>query len=461
MSYTNYFRKRYWESALLILGIVFSILFFVTQMLHFDNGQIFEKVLKVLNEGVWTHHGNAGTGVGFVPGTFLTAIAAVPMMIWYSPYAAASVIILTHILAYYLLRDIVRSVSVFLIPLLALIFWINPWRVEQAELYNPAYLFMFGALHFWTSIKMQNKDWKITFLHVLSIGFCAQVHYSAIILAFASLLLFYKGRLKVHWWGFIASVLVVLGSLVPWFLETIHHPQFGVKLSDTPQSSVFFGKNALLVYPVLKAVLYWIRFGSTYYARHIFSEIRFDWILNPFLQVVISSLYHTVKYLFALITLIWSGRWMFQNFKKLWSSFHLRPEKNVMFTSLEDQILDYGFYLFLAMLVAAGLSPVEFNHWHFIVCFPYVSVLTVLGLQHFLNTIKFEHAKKVLYTILVFFLIQNFFGAMGSRTHSFRNNFHKDFLFRYSKPQAYEIEYIDPKPARFAEIDFLFFPKIL
>ncbi len=420
------------ESFVFSIGLIFSMLFFVTQMLHFDNGQIFDKVLKVLLEGVWTHHGNAGTGVGFVPGTFLTALATIPMMLWFSPYSAALVIILTHIIAYFLLRNIVKNISVALVPILVLIFWLNPWRVEQAELYNPAYLFIFGALHFWTSIKMQKKDWKITFLHVLSVGFCAQVHYSAIILAFASLLLFYKGRLRVHWWGFFAAVIFVVCSLIPWVLETINQPQYGVKLSDTAKSSVFFGRNALLVYPVLKAVLYWIRFGSTYYARHIFSEIRFDWISSSYLQTLISWVYHSFKYLLALITVFWSARWMYQNLRRQWSAFHLKPEKNIGFLNLQDQVIDYGFYLFLAMLLAAGLSPVEFNHWHFVVCFPYVSVLTALGLQKFLNSQNQYTSKRILMAILVFFMIQNFFGAMGSRTHSYQNNFHADFIKRYS-----------------------------
>ncbi len=425
-------QNHFFEVCLFILGIAFSGFFFMTQMLHFDNGQIFDKVLLLLREGVWTHHGNAGTGVGFVPGSFLTAMAAIPMMIWFSPYSAAFIIILTHVIAYFLLRDIVKNISVVLIPSLALIFWFNPWRVEQAELYNPAYLFLFGALHFWSAMKMDKADWKVTFLHAISVGVCVQVHYSAIILAFASLFLFYKGRLKVHWWGFFSAVALVLLSLVPWLMETIHQPQYGVKLTDTPRSSVFFGKNALLVYPVLKAMIYWIRFGSTYYARHIFSEIRFDWITSGYMQSLISGIYHSMKYVFALITFIWSSKWMFQCFKKNGSGFHLRPEKNIFFPSLQDKVIDYGFYLFLAMILAAGLSPVEFNHWHFIVCFPYVSVLTVLGLQKLFETRSLLFRKRLMYSIFIFFLVQNIFGGLGSRTHSYKNNFHRDFIIRYS-----------------------------
>ncbi len=258
--------KLYHVGAILlfVIGVLLSVLMFKTLVFHSDNIQIMDKATRLIQTGQWTHYGNLATKVGSIPGSFLTAVTAWPMILYYSPYSAMAVILLFHLLSLYFLKKIADEILLsstqiqkkdlgLLFLLLTIFYWLNPWRVEQSELYNPGYLFLFSALHLWTSQKMQKKSFWLTLVHVLTIGFFFQVHFSFLILAFVSLILFITGQLKVSWKGFFLGVALVGLSLLPYILERFFAPELIEKQIDFTKSDAFFGRNAVLVYPVLKA----------------------------------------------------------------------------------------------------------------------------------------------------------------------------------------------------------------
>ena len=86
------------------------------------------------------------------------------MMVYFSAWSACFSVLLFHLISYYFLRKSLiliyenkaTQISLALI-LLALIYWLNPWRVEQVELYNPGFVFLFAGVHLWTSLKMSEK----------------------------------------------------------------------------------------------------------------------------------------------------------------------------------------------------------------------------------------------------------------------------------------------------------------
>lgn len=433
------FRKKWFEYFLLILGMAFTIAFFVTLKIHFDNTQILDKAFTLIDTGVWTHHGNAGTGVGFVPGSFMTAITALPMKIYFSPYSAMAVLALFHLIAYFLMAQTVTLAYPLMTLDFLLIFWLNPWRVEQSELYNPGYLFLFSALHFWTSMRMQKPHFWLSVLHVLCIGFCAQLHYSFVILGALSLLLFYYRWIKVSWTGVLAGIGLVLLSLIPYFIESFNDPALKVVLNRS--SGSFLGINLLLVYPVFKSVGYWFRYGSTYFARHIFSEINFLWVTNETIRSILNVSFKFLMYPIALVSFFISLRvylpWLKENFSQ-WS--FARPAKNnnckADLITAEFQKLainKYAFYMFISLLIASMLSPVEFNHWHLILCFPIVSVMTCIYFHEFRQKWSVRNFRYLFASILLYFCVHNAFAALGSRSHSIHDNYARDVRIYYQK----------------------------
>lgn len=420
--------KKYLEFFLFIIGILLSCLMFKTLMIHSDNTQLMDKVMQIKQTGQWVHHGNAATKMGSIPGSFSTAVTAVPMMIWFSPYAACAVILLFHILSYFIFRRLGYKLfpETFNPLYLVIFYWLNPWRVEQSELYNPGYLFLFSALHIWALQQMsEKKSFLASLVLTLTLGFCFQVHFSVLILGFSFLYLFGTGffskeltqKIKVNYKGIFAGLVIVGLSLVPWLLQLLTQKQTAVQ----PTSDAYLGKNLILVYPVIKSIIYFFRMGSVYFGRHIFSEITFDWVTTEWLRLIAHYLFHGLKWLLASATLILSFRFFFSRFRNYKKEFKQRG------------FLDhYLMSLFVAVIAAAALSPVEFNHWHFILCLPAILFYLALNPASYFFKIWEKYRKKILFATTLIFIAWNIFAALGSRSHSFKNDYDRDFKQRYS-----------------------------
>lgn len=431
-------KKNRTEILFFIVGVVLSILMLKTLRLHTDNTQLMDKSLRLLLDGEWTHFGNMATKVGNIPGTFLTLITSAPMAIFFSAWSAGLIVLLFHCAGYFFLRksllliyeDRASQISLSLI-LLSLIFWLNPWRVEQVELYNPGFLFLFAGLHLWTALKMSSKNFWMTFWHVLAVGFCFQVHFSFLIIGLVSLFLFLRRQIVVSWRGFAFGTVVVLTSLIPFLLTrffadgTLHSQQ--IQNLDFSKSDAFLGRNFVLVYPVIKAILYFFRMGSTYFGRHVFSEIQFEWIDNEFFRALFFYGFHGLKYIVTLATLLLSfyliGTFLKAQFQqKIWKLTVLNVEPKNRFNN-------YFFYLFVSAVVAAGLSPVEFNHWHLVICFPVISIFMIVQLLKFERVLR--HQKKIIWCLATLFITWSVFMAGGSRSHEFKLDYQAQFVEHY------------------------------
>ncbi len=357
------------------------------------------------------------------------------MKIFFSPYSAALVIILFHIISWIMLSDVLKkNFGNWIVVEFLLLYWLSPWRVEQSELYNPGYLFLFSAVHFYTCYHMTKKSFWLCFINIFAIGLCMQVHYSALLLGILSLMLWQMRFVKIHWGGVIAGVLAVLASLIPYFIALSNHsPDVGTISMDGSKS--FFAKNFLLVYPVLKGVSYWIRYGAINYGRHIFTEINFLWISTVPLRDVISAIFHGLKWVFAAVTLVLSFRIQFNIGKGIWKNHPFRRSIDRTTLSGKERIQYYAFYMFFAMILTVGLSPVELNHWHLILCFPIITMIITMAFHEWGQTAKPNYYRAAFVTLMLIFTTFDILGALGSRTHSAFSDFHRDVINYYNSPE--------------------------
>lgn len=412
--------KKYIEIFLFLVGVLLSCLMFRTLMIHTDNTQLMDKVMQIKTTGQWVHHGNAATKMGAIPGSFSTAITAVPMMVWFSPYAACAVILLFHVFSYLILRNLGYKLfpQKFNPIYLAIFFWLNPWRVEQSELYNPGYLFLFSALHIYSLQKMnEEKSFWASFVLALTLGFCFQVHFSVLLLGLSFVYLYLTKKVKVNYAGIFVGLVVIGVSLIPWLLQVLESKQQALQ----PHSDTFLGKNLLLVYPVIKSVIYFFRMGSMYFGRHIFSEITFDWILIEWIKQGVYYLFHALKWILALVTLIWSFRFFFSRFRNYKKDYSER-----------DFLDHYMISMFLAVVIAAALSPVEFNHWHFILCLPAILFYISIRPESYFFRVWDQNRKVILFMTTLIFITWNILAGLGSRSHHYTNNYDRDFRKHYN-----------------------------
>jgi hypothetical protein len=364
-----------------------------------------------------------------------TAITALPMRLWFSPYAALAGVALFHLASLGFLALVARDLGrrhLFLD--LALLYWLNPWRVEQSQLYNPAYLFLFSALHFWTAYRMRQKSFLLTTAHTLAVGFCAQVHFSFAILAILSLLLWSVRYVKVHWGGAVFGVGCVAASLIPYALESVLDRDFRIELPAA--SGRFPGRNLLLVFPVLKAVAYWIRYGSTYFARPLFSEIDFTWLTSGNAQELAYVAFAVFRWPLAGVTLVLSSVVSIRTLVPVWRSGPFSRQVDRTRCSPADRIAQYAFYLFVAMLLAAALSPVQLVHWHLLLCFPVVAMLVAVAFNSLRERWSRGRVGMAFAAVLTVFALFNTLGFLGSQAHSYRRNFHRDFITYYESTKG-------------------------
>ena len=214
-------------------------------------------------EGWWQPYGNPMSGGGFEPGGLTSLLVGLPLFVSESFRSVNALILLTHVVAYLLLDRVVRDA---LGPrerlLLALLYWLNPWRAYfSAHLWNPNYLYLVGAVHLWTAWKQRRGGrFRASFLHVFAIGCAFQLHGSFLILAIASGLMWWRRYLRVHWGGAVAGAAVVIASLVPWMRLVAEQPDV------LPMHDGFLGRGLVTVYPLAKGFVYWLRYSSLYFS---------------------------------------------------------------------------------------------------------------------------------------------------------------------------------------------------
>jgi hypothetical protein len=243
-------------------------------------------------EGVLVPYGNPMSGGGKLPGSLTSLMVGLPLTVWFD-YRAPQLLIWALGAVAYLLLDFVLKPFLSIRGRIAfcLLYWLSPWRVYHASfLWNPSYLYFFAALHLWSSIRQREKpNFAFSLLHLLSLGFAAQLHGSAFVLGLHTALLWWFGYLKIHWRGAILGIALVLLSLLPWAYAVMADPN----LLPASKEGRFLGRGLLYVYPFFRGILFFIRLPTFFPSARVY---RFDFrdslgetadaILTPFFKIL-------------------------------------------------------------------------------------------------------------------------------------------------------------------------------
>lgn len=187
----------------------------------------------------------------------------------------------------------------------------------------------------------------------------------------------------------------------------------------------FLGRNFLYIHPIIKSVLYWIRFGSTYFTKYIFTDIEFLWIANTGLRFFVHSLFHVLKWLFAAVTFYYSFRWNWNLLRRVYKNKSLSRKRDLPTLSPLERFNIYYVCLFFAMAITTGLSPISIISWHLILCFPAVALFISRQIYIVAELLSRKKRKRITRMLILWFILVNFFAEMGSFSHSYKNNYHK------------------------------------
>lgn len=357
-------------AACIFAGLLLSWLFSDHQLLTGDQTQMLYKGYLGAYEGVWLSYGNAASAVGNVPGSLSAWLIGGPLLLWDSPYAPMVLLLAMRLVGFLLFDAVIRQVFDDRVRLLFLVLcWLNPWFQYESLLYNPSYLFLFSAMHCWSAWHMRERAsfWHMI-VHLLAIGMAMQLHYSWPLLAVMSTYLFWRRILKVSWSGVVVATLLIGASLIPYAMEVMSNSHITQNV-DPEARQRYIGWGLVHVYPVLKSVLYWLRYGSWLFASKLVNDTQFIWLAgHEYLQMAAVWLWRVVIYGVGSATVLLAAKANWQLWRELKPRL-LRSDRTPV--GGESWLGLYALAAVLAVLVSAALSPIIFNYWHLMLIFPY------------------------------------------------------------------------------------------
>lgn len=210
-------------------------------------------------QGEWVPFGLHTSAGGFAPGGLTSLLAGLPMMVWQDYRAPALLIWLGHLLAWIALdRTLGPALGRSGRLLLVALYWMSPWLIYYtSHIWNVNWMFFFGAIHLATALACRTRPtfWA-SCLHVVAMGCALQLHASAPLLVLVSALLVLGRRVRVNWSGVTLGAGLVALSLLPWAMATLEKPE------AVPGNNGFLGRGLLLVFPLVRGILFWLRYGS-------------------------------------------------------------------------------------------------------------------------------------------------------------------------------------------------------
>ena len=413
-------------ASLFIIGLLLAVLYSSNQALNGDQLQTLYRGYLAAHQGIWLNYGNAASVVGNVPGSLSTLLVGVPLVLWDSPWSPMFVIIICNIVALLLFDKVVKQVFDEPARLLFLVlFWLSPWFLYQHMLYNLAYLFFCSALHFYTAFHLRQKSsFWLTFGHVVSVGLVMQLHYSWPLLVMVSGYLFVRGVIKINYWGVLVGFLVWAATLVPYAIEVLGTNSQAVSPEEFSKQR-YIGWGLVHVYPVVKALLYWVRYSSFLFTEKLINGATFDWITSSeLLRLSVMYAYRGLLYALGLWTLFYSFKanwYLFKRVKGFW--WHRLSHKKL---DNEQWLLLYIAASAVAISISAGLSPTVFGYWHLIMLYPFAAMNMLVYLTN--HKVEPKNFWRYLMLIGAFSIFVNIVAA------------HDSVKFTYKMPYAEQVE---------------------
>lgn len=377
----------------LMAGLLMQAWFWLRSVwIYLDQVALYELGMALVREGELLPFGKFSTGGTLIPGVVLELLIGLPLLGWLDLRASTLVLVLFHLGAVLVIsRILVQDFGWRFATLYLVVFWLSPWRLfHSAFLWETNYLLLPAALHLASCRALRSEArFGASALLAATIVFTAQIHGSVLILAFACLFLLTRRKLHLN----IAGVTLgsVLGSIS--LLPTLTALARGTGL---PMQSDSVAGLITRLNSVEKALVYWFRLGSLDVGRR-FRQSMFctepgagDTVPQPFLCGMVEIT--QILALASVVVAVVAGWWLFRQ----------RPAKPSSDGERSTLVWyrDYTIAMFLAVLLAALLSPVLIQGWHVLIALPIACFPVTAWIAH-----RWPTAGSSLRAIIALFLL--------------------------------------------------------
>ncbi len=410
-----------------LAGLVVSLAMVFRSQVEGDTLNMLARGWYLAFEGEWLQFGMPTSAGGTSSGGFIALVVGLPLMAWADYRAPAVLVWLLGVVGYLVLDRIVGRVPLPSARLLfAVFYWLNPWRIHYTSfLWNPNFMFFLGALHLCAGYSMRRtpRFWA-SLVWTLIVGFGFQIHASAAVFGFISVLLWWRGVVRVNWWGVAVGLAVIAGSLVPWLMTMIEGPEL------IPGETGFPFRNLLFVYPLLKGLIYLLRYPSTALPNQVYD---LDFWPTGIADDRMSAAVATVLVATGWITVLVSCA-SFRRFLRRSRAFL----RNQDWSRSDSQWLrGYLFWSLAGVALAFAFSPTSVMFWQGFPVFHVAVLVTVLYMSGLARTRKRDLIRRIVTAYAVLMLAAACVIGVGSTL--FRG---PGPPVRQDRPSSYDVRHL-------------------
>lgn len=243
------------------------------------------------------------------------------------------------------------------------VFWLSPWRLFHGGfLWEPNFILLPAAVHAWCSWKSREQPRFVPSLVLgATLPLALQIHTSAVFLFVLTALLLLGRRLVLNPPGFVLGG--VAGSLT--LLPFVRAVLAGSVPAVPPDG--FIGRGFVLVYPLLRPVLYWFRLGSLDLGRlhstdsviSIRAALEGE-VADRLVAVLLRCLEGLT--LLSILVPVLATAWLLGR--------PPRSDRAKRTTEPDPWVRAYAVGAFCSLFVSAGLSSVTMQKWHALIALP-------------------------------------------------------------------------------------------
>lgn len=433
-------RLRWTLIGLFLVGLVLSLLMASRGQLDGDALDLLARGWLWVVEGKFIPYGNRMSSGGKSPGGVTTLLVGLPLWLWSDARAPVGVIVGFHVLAYLILvialRDVLtRTERLFL----SLLYWLSPWRIYHSGfLWNPNYLFLFGALHLWSARRLQRgSDAWASLVHGLALVLAFQLHASAALLFGASFVLYLRRCLRPAWPALMLGALIGAIPLIPWAIEVRTHPAIVTMQNGFP------GRGLLLVHPLVRGLLYILRYASLNVVEDM-RTLDFVGALGPVSDVIARWTLGFVTAVIGPFTVVLAlVAWL-----QLFRTERHRPWRCPEPSTMDGRawLRTYVVSCFLGAALIFAVDPTTPMHWQGFVVFHVAILAPVLWLGELTRS---RLARPIMAGVLVFAglgLLTTLGMAFGSNRYRCGGRLDLNRTLRADHPMLHQLHVVDRCP---------------
>lgn len=357
-----------------LVGLAVSLLLVARSQVAGDQLNLLARGYLLVAKGQWISYGNPMSTGGKAPGGITSLLVGLPLFLWRDHRAATLGVFLFHLGAYALLDRVLKPIlSPFERVAFSVLYWLNPWRLYfSGFLWNPGYLFLFAAVHLAACFGQRERGrFWLSLALAAGLGLAAQIHASTLLLAVATGLLWLRGYVKLHWPGAIAGAALAALPLIPWYFDVAAHPEI-----LTAADKGFLGRGLLLVFPLLRGILYWLRYASLAVPDRL-THYDFSDALGPAVSGWLSPVVNfgvnfllPITLLLPLLATVWFARR---------NRFRLRRRVPAP-RAARPWLHGYVLWTFVAAVLVFSLSPTTVMMWQGVLLLPAAVLVPVFWL---------------------------------------------------------------------------------